>query len=180
MRAVVSLMVFALAPYGAQEIRINETTSIFYDTVLQEPDAARVESLIDLFFELHPTTPRPGKIEIHILTFKRFEVELAKDNSPAWRQWLRLYQTQTSTRLMLGFVKIPRFPEEVVIYLHTLSDGTIAHELTHYACHMFGPQMGSGYHKNGYSNDCISTQMSDFMHSLQYRLWLRDRPWKER
>lgn len=184
MRVVVAVMVFfsGLAPTGIQQTRtvsIGENATIVYDTTIQEPDFARIESLIDLFFELHPTTPRPANIEIHALTFARFEIEMAKDNSPSWRQWLRLYQTQTNTRLMLGFVKLRFFPEDVVIYLHDLSDGTIAHELTHYACHTFAPQIWSGYHKNGISNDCISAQMTDFMHSLQFRSWLRDRPWNQ-
>ncbi len=182
MRAAVSLMVFVLglAPYGGQEFRtvnLDERTTIIYDTTIPEPNFERIESLIFLFFLIHENTPKPESIEIHALTYEAFEVELAKNNSSAWHQWLNRYQIDRNTRLMLGFVKLPGFPDEVVMYVHDMGDDTIVHELTHYACHMFAPQVGSGYHKPGYPNDCITTQMTDFMHSLRYRSWLRDRPW---
>jgi len=105
MRTAVSLMVFVLglAPY--QEVRINETTLITYDTAALQPNIARLESLIDIYFEL-VLVARPERVEIRFLTYKDFEIEFAKSQAgPNWRPWLRQYQTQRGTRLASGFVK---------------------------------------------------------------------------
>ncbi len=186
MRGAVSLVVVVsvLAPYGTTQTRtvpINETTSVVYDTTLHaEPDFERLESLIDLFFELLPTTTRPEVIEIRLLHYRDFEIEYAKSQAgPNWHQWLHLYQTQGGTRLVGAFVR----PDDImngklIIFSHDPSGETLIHEMTHWSCFTYGPQIASAFHKSDTPLDCVRSTTFDILHSLQYRTWLRDQPWQ--
>ena len=178
MRLFALALILILAPQGVETIELNNG-KILYDTTLRVPDAARVESLLELFFTLHPNTPRPEQIEIHFLAYEDFEIELAQHEAgPNWRLFLRAYQTDPNSRLMKAFVRPAGFSRNrVEIVTFELNDHTVVHEMSHWACHTFGPEIRSGMHV-GDPYDCTNAATQDLMDSLKFRDWLRDRPWR--
>jgi len=120
-------------------------------------------------------------IEIRILPYREFEVEYAKVSAgPNWQYWLASYQRAAGSLLAAGFVyKDDIRHGKLIIYTHTPSDETIIHEMVHWACHEFGPEILSSFHRPGSQFDCTGTATFDIVHSLKYRNWLRDRPWRD-
>ncbi len=170
----------AIATTQIEVASLGDYGTITWDTTLTTPDAAKLVSLFDLFFELHPSTPLPESINIWYLSYEDFEIELAIDQAGLnnWQGWLQAYKTNSNTMLVDAFVGRDALENGTVeLFTYVLEPSLIVHELTHWHCYTTGPAIRSGFHTQRPWGDCTTAASKDLIHSLQYRTWLREQPW---